>query len=193
MSTSNKENNEPNLVLKIWTKISDETAIRVEMVGHIHRSITRKRKNEVHIDSKNATQFIIQDLINNDNGSIHEILKYNGIKSSGDFGTVIKRLCEEGMLIKEENDNYEDFNGRFTTESIDDFIKLQKLKKDHDWYKTASYILYTIGFAIVIFSNATFIPGKIAWIGWGLGMFGWALITYRSKISIALNKILQLK
>ncbi|MBO9703285.1 MAG: hypothetical protein J7604_23930 [Sporocytophaga sp.] len=192
MEHTNEENNDRNLTLRIWTKISDETGIRVEMVGHIHHSITRKRKNEIHIDSRNATHFIIQDLIDNDNGSIQEILEYNGIKSSEDFGTVVKRLCEEGVIIKEENDNYEDFKGHFTTISIDDFIKHNNLKKERNWFTTISYSLYVIGFVIVLSSYVDIIPNEIGWLGWGLGMLGWLLLSYKSQITVRLSKVLNM-
>jgi hypothetical protein len=188
MSKINEENNDPNLVLKIWTKISDETGITVDMVGHIHHSITKERRRKIPINSKNATQFIILDLINNDNGSIKDILNYNGIKLSEDFGIVIKRLCEEGLITKEEGDDYKDFNGHFTTESINDFIKLHKLKKDRDWFNIVSYFLYSIGFLIVVSTYVTSIPNKIGWIGWILGMIGWLLLSFKSKILLYLEK-----
>lgn len=192
MEHTTEENNDRNLHLRIWTKISDETGIRVEMVGHIHQSITRKRKNEIHINSKNVTHFIIQDLIDNDNGSIQDILEYNGIKSSEDFGTVVKRLCEEGVIIKEENDNYEDFKSQFTTASINDFIKHNNLKKDRDWFITISYSLYVIGLAIVLSSYVDIISNEIGWLGWGIGMIGWLLLTYKSQITVRLSKVLNM-
>ncbi len=163
------------------------------MVGHIHQAIAKERKNKIHINSKNATSFIILDLINNDNGDVEDILKFNGIKSSDDFGTVVRRLCEEGALIKEDNDHYEEFNGHFKTESINDFIKLHKLKKDRDWYKNISYSLYIVGFIIVISSYITSVPNKTGWIGWALGMLGWLLLTYKNKIVVAFNKVLKIK
>ncbi|WP_028980868.1 hypothetical protein [Sporocytophaga myxococcoides] len=192
MEHTTEENIDRNLHLRIWTKISDETGIRVEMVGHIHQSITRKRKNEIHINSKNVTHFIIQDLIDNDNGSIQDILEYNGIKSSEDFGTVVKRLCEEGVIIKEKNDNYEDFKSQFTTASIIDFIKNNNLKKDRDWFITINYSLYVIGLAIVLSSYLDFISNEIGWLGWGIGMLGWALITFKSQITDRLSKVLNM-
>ena len=188
MSNINEEDRGQNFALKILTKISDETGVRVEMVGHIRQSITRKRKVDIHIDSKNATRFIILDLINNDNGSVQDILTYNGIHSSDDFGTVVRKLCEEGLLIKEEGDHYDDFKGHFTIDTINDFIRIQKLKKDRDWYKTVCYGMYVTGFGIVVASYITIIPNTLGWSGWTLGMIGWLLLTFRNKIIAVFSK-----
>ena len=190
MSNTNEDNKDPNHVLRIWTKISDETGISVEMVGHIHRSITDKCKIENCVDSKKATQFIIQDLIDNDKGAVQEILENHGIKSSGDFGTVVKRLCEEEVLFQEENDNYEDFNGLFKTESIEDYLKLHRLKKKSDWFKIISYSLYVLGFAIVVSSYVIPVQNTLGWFGWALGMCGWALLSFKDQIVESGKKII---
>jgi uncharacterized repeat protein (TIGR04138 family) len=181
MQKEDIDNKDQNQTLKVWTKISDETGINVDMVGHIHASIVKERKKDIKISSRNATNFIILDLINNDNGSIKDILSHNGISSSEDFRVVIKRLCDEGILIKEENDNFNDFKGLFNLDTIEQFIKENNLKKDKDWYKISSYSLYVIGFVIVVLSYLTRIPNQIAWSGWITGMVGWLLLTYRKK------------
>lgn len=190
MSTQIEENTDPNFYLRIWLKISDETGISVEMVEHIHRSIVKKRKNGIHIDSKNATQFIILDLINNNNGSVFGILRSNGINSSDDFGIVVRKLCEEGILLREDNDNYEDFNGLFTTANVDGFIGLHGLRKDRDWYKIVSDLLYMGGAVIVIAAYMlTAIPNEVGWAGGVLGITGWLMLTFKTKILGYFNRV----
>ena len=189
MSEIHPEDKDPNFYVRIITGISDETGISFEMVGHIQQSVTKKRKKHVAIDSKNASQFIILDLINNDNGSVRDILTHNKIHSSDDFGLVVKRLCEEGLLIQEQGDNFDDFNGQFKTETIDDFIKLHKLKKDHDWYKIICYSLYILGTAIVIASYIIPVTHNIGWAGWLVGMIGWVLLTFRNSVVGVFNKV----
>ena len=183
-----QNNNEQNRIVRIWTKISDETNIKFEMVGHIYNSISKESKGRVHLNSKNATKAIILDLINNDNGPVKSILANNGINSSEDFRIVIQKLCEEGLLLQEKDDNLDDFNNQFTIDSIDDFIKKNNLARHRNWYKTISYSFYTIGICIVILSYLSVISNKVGWAGWIIGMLGWALLTYRNWIASKFKK-----
>jgi len=182
MPTGKTDKKVPNRTIKALTKISDETGIKIEMVSHILKSIVKERKNGINKNLKNITNFVIIDLLNNDNGPLEKILPYNGINSSEDIGVIVKRLCQEGLLIKEETDNFDDFNGLFNQETIKEYVKDNNLKKDKDWYQIISYSLYTIGFAIVVSSYLTQVSNKIGWSGWLVGMLGWVLLTYRKKI-----------
>ncbi len=182
MSKKNKENKDQNQVLKAWTKISDETGIHVHMIGHIHKSVIKERKEGIKGSSKKLCHFIILDLINNDNGLVKDILANNGINSSEDFGVVIKGLCDEGLLIKEDDDSFDDFKGHFTLDTIEQFIKDNNLKKQMDWYKTFSQFVYYLGFTIIALSYFTKISNKIGWLGLGIAILGWILLKYRNKI-----------
>lgn len=182
MSKKKIKTKNQNRVLRAWTEISDETGVHLHMVGQIHKSVTKKRKEGIQTSSKNACNLIIQDLINNDKGLIKDILANNGINSSEDFGIVIKSLCDKGLLIKEEADNYDDFKGHFTLDTIEQFIKNNKLKKEMDWFKTFSDFLYYFGITIILLSYFTRISNKIGWLGLGITMLGWFLLKYRKKI-----------
>lgn len=185
MPTETEQNKDPNRIRRTWIRISDDTGISFEMVHQIHFSITKKR--ECKITSKNASKFIILDLINNDNGHIEDILEHNGIKSSEDIGAVIKSLCKDGFLIKEKEDNYDDFKGQFKSETINQFIKSNNLKKDTNWYNTICYILFFIGFVLLIYSHN--VRNKLEWVGGIILLIGWLVLTNRDKIKVEFNKV----
>ncbi|MBX7153444.1 MAG: hypothetical protein U0Y96_15865 [Candidatus Kapaibacterium sp.] len=190
MSTEDTDNKDPNRTIKAWAEISDRTGIKFKMVRHIHRSIIRERKKEVKVNSKNASNLIIIDLLNNDNGAVKNILSHNGITSSNDFGNVIRLLCEKGLLLREEGDDYDDFNGLFNLDTIEEYIIKNNLTKDRDWFKIISNSFYYIGCAIVVLSYSIQIPNKFGLMGWIIGMIGWILLTFKSKIESKWKEIL---
>ncbi len=185
MADNVEEKRDPNHHLRVWTKISDETGINVAMVRSIYYSIIWERMSDVQITSKNATYFILLDLLNNDNGPIQEILETNGIGSSEDFGTVVRLLCEESILSQEEDDDFADFNNLFKTESILDYLKNEKLRKDADWYIWLSNGLFLIGLLFAFASYSELLPREMGLFGWGVSLLGWGLVTLKDKISIA--------
>lgn len=182
MAETEEKKEDPNYDLRIATKISDETGIKVEMVQHILWSIIKERPEGVQVNTANATKFVILELINNDNGPVKSILLHNGINSSKDIGTVVRMYCEEGRILQEEGDDFDKFDGLFETENIDDFIKLHKLRKETDWYHSVSYTMYVVGVVIVVATYVSAIPNAFGFVGWGIGMLGWALIRYKKKI-----------
>jgi len=181
---------EHNRIQLLHVEIAAETGIHYSLVNNIHSFISNNLKNGVTLNSKNVVRCILTELINLERRSLQRLLEHNGIYSSDDIGKVVQQLCKKGLLVQEGDDDFEDFNGLFTTATLHEYIKLHKIKRVRHWYETVGLSLLIVSLLLVVLSHFTFISKTIGWCALGCVFFGWLLYINKMDLIIELrNKV----
>ena len=161
--------------------VADELGARAEtlawMLGGIN-SLCETRP-DADITAREICAALIRDLNQFWTGRIEEGLDFVRIESGEEVGRLAFGLVAKGLLRVSANDRPEDFARIFTKDSLDGFLKSEGIvRRRVDFENVKARVartLYVAGFAIVVASYGRLVSTKIAWIGWAVGMAGFAL------------------
>lgn len=115
-------------VLRRLAKSDDDYSIDAYLIvfeGLDH--LQSKKRGKGHVSGKSLA-FAIRDVAMNKYGLLaRRVLESSGLRTTGDFGNVVFKLVEAGLLGKTEDDSIEDFSGVFDfNTAFDDISRLKK-------------------------------------------------------------------
>ncbi len=118
-------------------------------------------------------------------GSVKEILILTGIDRSEDVGRIIDGLVEKELMTAGEQDSTLDFDDVFDSADIGSFLTQAGIKQKYIklWptYVMLMWGLYIVGVALVAGSYTGRVTPEVGWLGWALGMIGFAMQFVRRR------------
>ncbi|MFT5822698.1 MAG: hypothetical protein ACI8ZM_003954 [Crocinitomix sp.] len=164
-----------NETLRKLTFISDKTGVSTTMIRYLLSTLPEGFRKFKTLSSEQIVRGLIQNLIETQQ-SVEKVLEGHGIHSGLDVGLVVIGLCENGLLVPDEDDSLEGYDNIFTTSKIEQYIKNEGLKKRKVLSFWIGSICVGIGIVIIITSYKELLPKDLGSWGWILALVGCVLI-----------------
>ncbi len=163
--------------------LADELGLPANTISWISYAITalseRKSSSSRHSNAREVCSALLRDLNEFYSGDIEAGLRNVEISCSEDVGRVVWGLVSKQVIQAEPEDNVSQFNGLFRIDDLERFLSSEGIKRaSFSWIKCKQYvtwIFYIAGTIVVVSSYANLVSHQIAWIGWTIGMIGFAL------------------
>jgi len=163
--------------------LADELGIPTATIAWISASVSvlssRKESVSAHSNSREVCAALLRDLNQFYTGDIEDGLRQMRILSSEDIGRVIWGLVSKRVIQAGAEDSVSQFDGLFRIDDLDPFLGSEGIRrKRFSWAKCkryVSWVAYILGTALVVASYAKLVTSDVAWIGWAVGMAGFAL------------------
>lgn len=161
--------------------LADELAIPANTVAWISASIgtLASRKTYAHSNAREVCAALLRDLNEFYDGDIETGLRWVKISCSEDVGRVVWGLVSKHVITTEAQDSPSQFDGIFHIDDLDRFLANEGIKRKRislsKCKRYVSWTFYVVGTAVVVSSYGQVVSYKLAWIGWTIGMIGYAL------------------
>jgi hypothetical protein len=164
-------------------EVAEETGYAPQTVAWIFTAVVARDPSAVPAEGVRrglSAEALCEKLIRHANdccpGELRMALEANHIFCSENVGEIVEGLIDKGLLVREEDDYFTDFDGIFDIEHLGAYLAAHGIRRKWlDWPRVRgrlAIVLCIIGFAIVMLSYADHIESRHAWIGWALGLSG---------------------
>ena len=185
MSTG--EINEKQVMIR-YLELSDALGYSQNTIQWIHHTINtlcERKKAESNtaqtpnVTAKELCTALIKDLNQLYDEAIEKTLRDIKLFSSKDVGQIVYGLADKKLIVIGCNESVADYENVFSVDNVKAFLTEAGIKQRrfrfYKWYRKIMWTLYIVGFIIVIASYCRIVSSRIGWIGWIIGMIGFAM------------------
>jgi len=180
----------PTLEVKL-REVAEETGYAWKTIAWIFSSVVARDPNAAPSEGTRrglSAEALCEKLIRHANdccpGELRVMLEANHIFCSENIGEIVDGLVDKGLLVREEDDYFTDFDGLFDIEHLGAYLAAHGIRRKWlDWPRVQhrlSLTLCAIGISMVVADWLGIIKVPYAWLGWVIAVLGGLLSRLRT-------------